>query len=447
MRFHVVALPHTITSKRDCHCAYTQKVRNFARMMSSLGHTVFHYGAEGSEVEAEHVTVISQREQSEFFGPGDPEKLYPVRFDERLPYWRLMNGRAAEEIKKRLQRKDFLCLIGGRCQKEVADLVGGADCIAVEYGIGYFGTFAKFRVFESYSHQAAVYGTQSSEPDGFAYDAVVPNSYDPEEFRPNLSNVRDGYLLYLARLNIRKGVLTAIQIARAAGMPLVIAGQGVADRTGNLLTTEEGHVIELSDMVRYIGSVGPIARTKVLGSAAALLQPTGYLEPFGGNVIEAAMCGTPALTSDYGAFAETVIHGVTGYRCHTLEQYVWATKAVQSLDPREISSLAVVNYSIDSVRWMYEEYFNMLLGLWDEGWHRIAARSDLNWLRKDCGSSSQAVRDRVRCTHENRIVPGIPPAIWNNDSGHGNGDQRQHQATESDPRSDGIAAELPPGRR
>ena len=63
-RLHVVGLPHTQTSKEHCACAYTQKVLNFCRMMKSLGHEVFHYGAEGSHVECdEHVQVISLAEQ------------------------------------------------------------------------------------------------------------------------------------------------------------------------------------------------------------------------------------------------------------------------------------------------------------------------------------------------------------------------------------------------
>ena len=72
-RFHVAALPHTVTTKDLpwCACAYTQKVLNFCKMMHSLGHEVYHYGAEGSKLECtEHIDVISQDEQA-IFWPGD----------------------------------------------------------------------------------------------------------------------------------------------------------------------------------------------------------------------------------------------------------------------------------------------------------------------------------------------------------------------------------------
>ncbi len=81
MRFHVVNLPHTQTTKEFLPCAYTQKVRNFCRMMMSLGHEVFLYGSEENDAPCtEFITCIRKDEQrpndwrKDFFsvelGPG-----------------------------------------------------------------------------------------------------------------------------------------------------------------------------------------------------------------------------------------------------------------------------------------------------------------------------------------------------------------------------------------
>ena len=95
------------------------------------------------------------------------------------------------------------------------------------------------------------------------------------------------------------------------------------------------------------------------------------------------MCGTPVLTTDWGAFAETVQHGVTGYRCRTLEQWTWAAKAATQLDPEKIRRYAVNNYGIERVAKMYQEWFEMLLGLWGTGWPEPNPdRVQLDWLVK-----------------------------------------------------------------
>ena len=95
------------------------------------------------------------------------------------------------------------------------------------------------------------------------------------------------------------------------------------------------------------------------------------------------MTGTPVISTDFGAFTETVEHGKTGFRCHTLQQFVWAAQHVGELDSRYIHQRAVGNYSMNRVKWMYHEYFSMLDDLWDRGWNQMSKdRCELDWLTR-----------------------------------------------------------------
>lgn len=382
MRFHVLGLPHTVTGHPDFSaCAYTSKVTRFCAMMTSLGHKVFHYGAEGSQVEAtEHITIISREEQEKFFGVLDRERSFSVKWNPALAYWELTNLRASVAINHRKQKKDFVCLVGGTCHKPLADMIGELDVIICEPFVGYYGISTKYRVFESYTHQAAVYGTRSHDPDASLYDAVIPNYYDPEDFP--LSPLKQDYLLFMGRLIRRKGLQIALDVSKRTGRRLILAGQGVASRTQDSITTEEGLVIPLDERVSYFGVANSVQRALLMGEAQAVLLPTLYCEPFGGTAVEAQMCGTPAITTDHAAFSETVKHGFSGYRCHTLEQFCWAVENVHRLASGvEIRDRAIRKYSTDNVRWMYQEYFEMLSGLWGAGWHgENPTRANLDWL-------------------------------------------------------------------
>jgi glycosyltransferase involved in cell wall biosynthesis len=121
-----------------------------------------------------------------------------------------------------------------------------------------------------------------------------------------------------------------------------------------------------------------------MGGARAVLMPTLFMEPFGGVAVEAQLCGTPVISTDHAAFSETVKHGFSGWRCHTLEQFVWAARNVQRLaTPDAIRERALTDYSISTVRWMFQEYFDMLRGLWGAGWPQPnSARMGMEWLVK-----------------------------------------------------------------
>jgi glycosyltransferase involved in cell wall biosynthesis len=95
----------------------------------------------------------------------------------------------------------------------------------------------------------------------------------------------------------------------------------------------------------------------------ALSRRHATVLPLRAVAIEAQMAGTPAITTDWGAFTETVEHGVTGFRCRTLDHLVWPAKNVGRLWPYVVHQRAASRNSMDAVKYKYEEYFAMLTDL------------------------------------------------------------------------------------
>lgn len=260
---------------------------------------------------------------------------------------------AHEAILERQEPGDVLAIIGGVCQ---SPLVGSLDDIwPVEFGIGYPGSFAPFRIFESYAWMNATYGREADTLGHMNppfYDAVIPGYFDTSEFQTEREDM--GYLLYVGRLIERKGIAVAVAVARKLGMTLLLAG--------------EGDYRPEYELAEYLGVVSIQRRNELMAGATALIAPTIYSEPFGNIVPEAHLNGCPTVTTDFGAFPETNLHGVTGFRARTLGEFCDAINRCSTLDSAQIRQFAQANYSYEAIRPKYRAYFDQLLTLTEEGW-------------------------------------------------------------------------------
>lgn len=377
-RFHMIGYVHLPTSELYNSCAFTQKNIKLIKMLRALGHEVILYGAEGSDdIASKFVQTHTLKEIRDIWGEGDnrfdvgynwKENLFKHDFnDPPTALTQRFYKKVIEEINKTKYQDDFLLVMQGYYQKPIADAV--KLYLTVEPGIGYRGSYAKYRVFESHYIQYFTYGSENPRGDtnGNYYDRVIPNYFDPADF-PFVEKKED-YLLYIGRLIIRKGVNTAVKVAEATATKLKVAGQ--EDDETKFLGLD-------SPLVERVGYADKKSRSELMGKAKAVFVPTIYLEPFGGVAAEAMLCGTPVITTNFGAFTDYNIDGLTGYKCNTLRDFIDASKKVIHLSPKDIHNYAVEKFSMETVKWDYQRWFEDLYALWEssvddkkKGWHRL----------------------------------------------------------------------------
>ncbi len=148
------------------------------------------------------------------------------------------------------------------------------------------------------------------------------------------SGDRDGpYLLFLGRMAEDKGAHRAIEVARKAGMRILMAAK-MREPSELQYYTERVEPLLGSD-ARYLGEVSHERKLELLAGAAALVFPIRWNEPFGMVMLESMACGTPVLAFPEGAAPEVVDNGRTGFLCEDEADMVEAIGRLDKLDRRD----------------------------------------------------------------------------------------------------------------
>lgn len=407
-RFHLLGLAHLPSSKTYMSCAFTQKNRKLAKMLVNLGHEVFFYGAEGSDVEEYCNSPLLHFIQTHTLldiakDYGDGNNLFEIGYDwttqdfrhdfnsNKKPSTIKFYSACIENINKVKKSDDFLLVTQGKYHKPIAD---GVKLFNVcESGIGYRGSVSQdipygnwYRSFESPYIQNFTYGSEKpfASVNGSYYDRVIPNYFDLNDV--TFKKEKKDYYLFIGRIIKRKGILTAYLACKALGKKLIIAGQGAyIDKRGYLVDNDpqEFEIPPDSDW-EYVGYADVEKRKELMANAIAVFTPTEYLECFAGTHVEAMLSGTPPITTDFGVYPYTIpdgLNGLIGFRCNTLQDFVDAAKKAEKMDKNTRASIATYAYqmfAMENVAIKYEKWFNDIYNVYEsavnplkKGWKRI----------------------------------------------------------------------------
>ncbi|PLB86519.1 glycosyl transferase [Dysgonamonadaceae bacterium] len=182
------------------------------------------------------------------------------------------------------------------------------------------------------------------------YIATVYNGIDKSLF--TLREKPGDYLLYFGRIHHDKGTWEAIQIAKKAGMKLILAG---IIQYKDYFEEKVAPFLNDNDIV-YVGSAGPEKRNELLGNAYALLHPINFNEPFGLSVAEAMFCGTPVIAFNKGSMKELVVDGKTGFLVTSIDEAVEKIPPILNIDRLYCRAWAEKNFSKEK---MVDDYLKV----------------------------------------------------------------------------------------
>lgn len=168
-------------------------------------------------------------------------------------------------------------------------------------------------------------------------------------------------LVFLGRLERCKGAHTAIAVARRLNRPLRIAGNISPLPHEQVYFHRELEPQIDGHLITYVGPVDDSQKRELLGSAAALLLPIEWEEPFPVVLPEALLCGTPIIAFRRGGVPEGIDHGDTGFLCETADEMAALVGRLGEIDRGRCRQEAERRFSDDAVVDAYEGLYARLL--------------------------------------------------------------------------------------
>lgn len=203
----------------------------------------------------------------------------------------------------------------------------------------------------------AISHSQASSAGDVPVGAVIHHGIDLDAHYPGPGG--GGYLMFIGRMCIDKGVHHAVRVAKKTGWRLVLATKMREEAEIDYYNSEVRPLLDPDDEPP---SEMPLdQRLSLLRGADALLNPITWREPFGLVMAEALASATPVLAFGNGAAPEIIDQGKTGYLCTDEEEMIRAVDRVPEIDRDDCRGAAERRFSLLRMARDHERFYRRVL--------------------------------------------------------------------------------------
>lgn len=167
------------------------------------------------------------------------------------------------------------------------------------------------------------------------------------------------YFAFFARICHEKGALQAIEIAKKAGVKLVMAGK--IDPVDSEYFEEKIKPLIDNKQITFIGEIGHEEKVQLLGNAKALIAPIQWEEPFGLYFIESMICGTPVIANNRGSVSEIIINNKTGFIVNTIEEAAKKVNEIEKINRYDCHMHVTRNFSAEKMAKEYLQIYQKII--------------------------------------------------------------------------------------
>lgn len=191
---------------------------------------------------------------------------------------------------------------------------------------------------------------------------VVHYGVDTEFYSPRYD--KEDYILYLGRPHPHKGVHRVLMLAKRLPRERFVLAWRAHTEEHRRYERLFKRFVEWKGLrnVEFADVPSAEAKVRLFQGAKCFITPhaKNYEEAFGLTLAEALATGTPVVTSNHGSAPEIVEHGVTGFRCESLDEYARAIRKVGEIDPRECRRAAEEKFSKEVMAKNYLRLYEVL---------------------------------------------------------------------------------------